>query len=218
MIRVVILDVGGVILYSNPLDPEQGALNRQRMAQKWGFDSVKHWKGGFYGSPNWKDCKVGKMTLMQMLKLGYPDWADDEQKLMDMMEDYRSELQLHPELQRIIERLHALPHVRVFVLSNHEDTLMSLLEDKAPQVIPLIEHIFNSYDIGFSKPDPRSFQTVLDTYQLTPEHCLFVDDKQSNIDAAKGLGIDGFCYENNPEELWTYMEGVLAAEDQKDEN
>ena len=38
------------------------------------------------------------------------------------------------------------------------------------------------------KPDPRIFQILLERYELTAEECLFIDDNQRNVAAARALG------------------------------
>jgi 2-haloacid dehalogenase len=39
------------------------------------------------------------------------------------------------------------------------------------------------------KPDPRIYQILLERYQLRPEECVFIDDRQENLDTAQRLGI-----------------------------
>ena len=44
------------------------------------------------------------------------------------------------------------------------------------------------------KPDKRIYQCLLDRFQLQPEECLFVDDKQVNVDAAKACGMHAILF------------------------
>ena len=39
------------------------------------------------------------------------------------------------------------------------------------------------------KPDPAIYRLLLDRYSLNPEECVFLDDIQKNLDAAKAFGI-----------------------------
>ncbi len=48
-----------------------------------------------------------------------------------------------------------------------------------------------SYQVGSIKPMEKIYKALLSTYQLKPEECLFIDDLELNIRAAKQLGIDG---------------------------
>lgn len=51
-----------------------------------------------------------------------------------------------------------------------------------------------SCEIGVSKPDPKAYLHLLTALQVPAEKCIFIDDKASNIDAAKALHIDGIHY------------------------
>lgn len=50
--------------------------------------------------------------------------------------------------------------------------------------------VFLSHQIGVRKPDPEAFRIVLDTMKIAdPSRVLFIDDRQTNLDAASHLGI-----------------------------
>lgn len=55
----------------------------------------------------------------------------------------------------------------------------------------LFDHVFFSQEIGMSKPDPRTWQLVLDTMGIRPADAVFYDDSPINIKAATELGIEG---------------------------
>lgn len=42
---------------------------------------------------------------------------------------------------------------------------------------------------GFSKPDARAFYYIMDQYKLTPENCIFIDDKEVNVRVARAVGM-----------------------------
>lgn len=48
-----------------------------------------------------------------------------------------------------------------------------------------------SYQHKSVKPESEIYQALLTTYGLNPEECLFIDDLDVNIQAAKDHGIDG---------------------------
>jgi 2-haloacid dehalogenase len=45
------------------------------------------------------------------------------------------------------------------------------------------------------KPDPRIYQILLERYRLHPEECVFIDDRQENLDTAKQLGIETVLFQ-----------------------
>lgn len=46
-----------------------------------------------------------------------------------------------------------------------------------------------------AKPDPAIYKLLFDRYCLKPEECLFVDDRDVNVEAAKNLGMKAFLFE-----------------------
>lgn len=58
-----------------------------------------------------------------------------------------------------------------------------------------------SSDIKMIKPNPAIYDYILKTYDLKPEECLFIDDVEANVEAAEAVGIKGFVFKNNYEEL-----------------
>jgi 2-haloacid dehalogenase len=48
---------------------------------------------------------------------------------------------------------------------------------------------------GVCKPDPPIYHILLGRYRLHPEECVFIDDRQENLDTAKRLGIDTVLFQ-----------------------
>ncbi|MFJ1708733.1 HAD-IA family hydrolase [Kitasatospora sp. NPDC088346] len=46
-----------------------------------------------------------------------------------------------------------------------------------------------SADVGVRKPDPAIFRIVLDRLGVSADECLFVDDSETNLEAAAALGL-----------------------------
>lgn len=58
--------------------------------------------------------------------------------------------------------------------------------------------------VGMLKPRFGIYRYLTDTYGLTPERTLFIDDSSANIEAALMLGWKGFCL-NEPGKLERFM-------------
>lgn len=54
------------------------------------------------------------------------------------------------------------------------------------------KEVYLSQEIGERKPEPGAWQIILNDHQLSPENCLFIDDKLANVEAAARLGIQVF--------------------------
>jgi putative hydrolase of the HAD superfamily len=51
------------------------------------------------------------------------------------------------------------------------------------------EHILVSADLGVAKPDPAVWQALAYRLKADPSDCLFLDDRQVNVDAAAAAGL-----------------------------
>ena len=51
------------------------------------------------------------------------------------------------------------------------------------------DHVFNSSEMGFAKPDVQIFELACDRLGLTPSDVVFVDDSPSHVEAAASVGI-----------------------------
>ena len=53
---------------------------------------------------------------------------------------------------------------------------------------------FYSCHLGFKKPDHRYFHAILSDLGLSPDRVLFIDDRQANVDSARGVGLHAFTF------------------------
>lgn len=60
----------------------------------------------------------------------------------------------------------------------------------------LFHPVLLSCDLGVKKPNPKIYKILLQTLNLPPEKCLFIDNKAKNVKAAEKLGIDGIIFKS----------------------
>jgi epoxide hydrolase-like predicted phosphatase len=53
------------------------------------------------------------------------------------------------------------------------------------------DQVVISGEVGMRKPEPRIFHHALGLVGLRPEECVFIDDIEANIEAARAIGIVG---------------------------
>jgi FMN phosphatase YigB (HAD superfamily) len=205
----IFFDVGSVILYDFPMDPPGTMDNwKNDLAVKYGFESGAKLHHAIYETGSWKKCKIGGMTFKEMVATEIPHLNDEQ--LNELMVDYRRGLQVHPKLAAIVQKLkeQCPPQTKLCILSNFEDTLMDVLNEKAKDVLPMFDHVFNSYDLHYAKPEPQVYELCMTKQGLEPgkAKCLLIDDKKRNtLAATESVGWDGFVYKNNPEELEAFF-------------
>ncbi len=82
------------------------------------------------------------------------------------------------------------------IISNIEKITHKVVDDW--NVLDNFEYKFMSYQIGVSKPDPRIYEHVIEKLSFEPNQIIFIDDKKSNINAAKKSGINVIHFTDFP--------------------
>lgn len=65
----------------------------------------------------------------------------------------------------------------------------------------IFEDAVLSRDVGLRKPEPEIFHLACERLNVEPGECLFVDDLQLNIDAARAAGMTGVLFTSTAETL-----------------
>lgn len=86
----------------------------------------------------------------------------------------------------LLDELRAVGY-RTAVLTNGTDGIPD--EVAAIGLPDRVDAIFSSHEIGFTKPDRRSFQYVLDVLGLTGPEVFFTDDSKQKLSGATELGM-----------------------------
>ncbi len=88
---------------------------------------------------------------------------------------------------------------KLFILSNAHKSFYEYF----PRAIDLniFDGVVVSADIHIVKPDIRIYEHLLNTYNLKPEECLFIDDRADNVKGAKAAGINAIQFNGDFEEI-----------------
>ena len=82
---------------------------------------------------------------------------------------------------------------RVYYLSNFSAKTADECRD-ALNFIPHCDGGLLSCEVRLIKPDPAFYKTLCEKYSLNPEECVFFDDLEKNIKAAKDCGFNAFVF------------------------
>ena len=99
------------------------------------------------------------------------------------------------------------PLFRLFILSNFSQDGLHHLWVRHPDLFDCFDGIVISGSLscsaqsiqdvliaGCKKPDPGIYNQLLKAYDLHPQESLFIDDKATNVEGAKIVGITGILY------------------------
>ncbi|GAB1405651.1 HAD family phosphatase [Lentimicrobium sp.] len=184
-IKVVFLDIGGVILTNG-----WGHLSRQQAAKHFGFD---------YDEMNvlhhfiYNVFEIGSITLDEYLDIAVfhctRDFTKDEfKKFM-----YAQSVEL-PQMLSWLKSWKKQIDVPVFALSNESRELNDFRIDKF-KLHALFDGFFSSCYLGLRKPDPRIYRQAMQTVHANPAECLYIDDRLMLANTANKLGMIGIHHE-----------------------
>lgn len=88
----------------------------------------------------------------------------------------------------LLKQLVADPRYRVIALTNWSAETFPVALERF-DFLHWFEGIVVSGAEKIRKPNPEIYTRTLERYQLSAEHCFFIDDNKSNIEAAAALGI-----------------------------
>ncbi len=106
----------------------------------------------------------------------------------------RETIKEKPEMNEIVKKLRE--KCNVFILSNHVRNWIDYCENKY-HFKELFDKVYFSFDYHMDKPGREFFNLLFNETRLKPEECVFVDDADYNIKAAKKLGMKCIKFESS---------------------
>ncbi len=186
MIRNIVFDVGNVLV----------EYSWERMLQ------ALHITGEAYDA-------VAKATALS------PMWNELDRSLLSDEEILEGFIKNAPEYEKeirlvwdnISESVHCYDYsvewvqkfkkkgYQTYILSNYSKHGYELTRQELPFVEDMDGVLF-SYEVKLVKPEPEIYQTLLNKFQLKPEECVFMDDNEKNVIAAREAGIHAIHFKN----------------------
>ena len=98
------------------------------------------------------------------------------------------------KLIKLIEQIKKEGRHQLYIVSNMAHETFEIIAETYPDMLDLFEDVIISAEIGLVKPDTAIYEHVLNTYNLNPAQCIFIDDQEDNITSARQLGITSLIY------------------------
>jgi putative hydrolase of the HAD superfamily len=178
-VRNVIFDLGGVVFDWNPDAILESFYDD--------IDVRAAIKRELFQHPDWLLMDRGVYSEADVIARLVERTGRRSLELRGLFGAVRSSLQPKRETVALIERL-AQRQVPLYCLSNMPASTFSHLKD-SHAFWPLFRGIVISGEIQMMKPEPEIFQYLLRRYELAAGNTVFIDDLQTNVQAAKALGI-----------------------------
>jgi putative hydrolase of the HAD superfamily len=84
---------------------------------------------------------------------------------------------------------------RIFIISN---IFAKMVRECEPVLdfLKLADGVIFSYQEKVIKPDSTIYRLFLKRFDLNPHECVFIDDQERNVNAARNIGIPGIIFES----------------------
>jgi len=179
-VRGLIFDYGGVLWdmrwdISRTLEQEHGLRERAILETFYGSELYRSLEVGVGERQAWLDASHRQLEELagRPLPQLYAHWRERQHLIAPNID--------------LIRRLRS--RYRTAVLSNADRSLSRNLRDLG--IADLFDEIVCSADLGMAKPDPRTYAAAAGRLQLDAGACVFIDDLETNVAAARDAGMRG---------------------------
>ena len=191
MIKNIVLDMGNVLLDYNPdyiLNLYLDSADDKKIIRKELFEGPEWIQADFGYITNeekFEGCsKRVPERLHEKLKLCIADWS------LCMLPVKGAK-----EFCACIKK----KGYQIYVLSNAGFDFYQYFPKQFD--LDFFDGIVVSADLHMVKPDPNIYRYLLEKYKLAADECLFIDDRQDNVDGAKSVGMHTHLFRDDFEKI-----------------
>ena len=185
-VKVLLFDVGGVLL-TNGWDRDARRLACERFDLDWEDFQDRH---EFVAS----DFETGKLTITEYLRrtVFYRSRPFTEVEFVDFM---KAQSEAMPESLALLADLAASGEY-VLATLNNESRELNAHRIKTFGLREYFSVFMSSCYLGMKKPEEDIYRVAVDITQHRPEQCVFIDDRQLNLECAERAGIRSVHFKN----------------------
>ncbi|MCR5673172.1 MAG: HAD family phosphatase [Lachnospiraceae bacterium] len=179
--RNLIFDVGGVLI---------GYRWKEMFMEDFGLSEKEavELAGRIFDDPMWPEFDRGSVepeVVVEHYCTLYPDSAKHIKRLF-----YENDI-MATGREAVWDRMSELKKkgYNIYILSNYSEYLFKKHTDHM-LFRKIIDGGIVSYEVGAIKPEPGIYRKILEKYDLDPSECIFYDDIEKNVEAARAHGIE----------------------------
>ena len=186
MITTIFFDIGGVLLTDG-----WGHTSRRAAAEKFGLDwdeyTDRHEKVAHA-------IETNRLSLVEYLTRAV-FYRERSFTREDFREFIFAQSQPHPEAIEIARRLTASRKYFMATINN-EILELNTYRIETFGLRSIFPVFFSSCFLGIRKPDEAIYRLALQVTQRKAEECLFIDDREVNLECPRELGLQTTLYES----------------------
>jgi putative hydrolase of the HAD superfamily len=187
VVKVLIFDFGGVL--GPDSDDWNGSFKKVLTQTGLTFEEIQrafnfHWPRLKFGQEDtlnfWNDVvRISKNKITpDLLEKVYFSGMTINRRILNLAKKYKNK------------------GLKLVILSNEAKNWMDEKVERF-QLKGIFSKIYCSADLGISKPNREIIEYLLKDLKIKPNEAVFVDNQQSDVEAAQSLGIKSILFENS---------------------
>lgn len=184
MIKNIVFDIGNVLAGFVWQDFYRSFGYSEEIFQKLADATVK--------SPMWNEMDRGAMSDEELLAGFIKNDPSIEKEIREVFEN----------VQGMVRRYdYAIPWIRelkemgcgIYIISNFAHKAHVECAD-ALDFLKEVDGAILSYQVKLIKPSPEIYRLLCSKFELEASECVFIDDVEKNVEAAKAEGMEGIVF------------------------
>ncbi|MBZ2156637.1 HAD family hydrolase [Streptococcus anginosus] len=181
MIKNLVFDFGNVLIEWNPAKILAAFVKEE---------DRKRVKAAIFDSGLWAQTDTGQLTLEAAIQAAQTLLDSSYSATVEAIFTHWYEtVDVYHQLQEKIFEWAQLGY-GIYILSTTSEIFYSVENAGLLPMTKVLTGKILSYEVGCAKPDKSIYQKLLTQYALHANQCVFIDDLQINLDAAKSLGFE----------------------------
>ena len=199
MIQNVILDIGGVLIEWDP----------NKAFREFGYsdEMIAKIKTAMLAPEVWVEEDLSIKTPKELLAGFQERCPECAEEIRYFWEHFAVSVSSYPGNQEWIRELQEQGK-KVYVLSNFGRHCFGLVREEFLDFLDIVDGAVISYEVHQVKPGREIYESLLRKYELKAEECVFLDDREDNLETARKLGLQTILYRNR-EQAKRELEGVM---------
>ena len=178
MIKNLVFDFGNVLIEWNPAKILAAFVKEE---------DRKRVEAAIFDSGLWAQTDTGQLTLKSAIQAAQTLLDSSYSATVEAIFTHWYEtVDVYHQLQEKIFEWAQLGY-GIYILSTTSEIFYAVENAGLLPMTKVLTGKILSYEVGFAKPDKSIYQKLLTQYALHANQCVFIDDLQINLDAAKSL-------------------------------
>lgn len=184
MIDTVIFDIGRVL----------ADFCWKEYVHSFGYSEIIEGRVSYavFQSGVWEEYDKGILPDEEIVSQMIEKAPEYEKEIREVTTNFEGCVKAFPYAENWIQNLNK-QGIQTYYLSNYGEKMRKDTAQELKAISYCKGGVF-SYEVKLIKPDAAIYQVLVDKYRLIPENCVFIDDVEKNVEAARKMGMQGIVF------------------------